>query len=57
MCIEFEANVPFTTIDADYVMDGKFLVLPLNGKGKCNMTLSKFNYLDRRHSVLFQFLQ
>ena len=41
-CIEFEANVPFTTIDADYVMDGKFLVLPLKGKGKCNMNLSKF---------------
>jgi hypothetical protein len=40
--IEFQANVPFTTIDADYIMDGKFLVLPMKGKGKCNMTLSKF---------------
>jgi hypothetical protein len=43
--IEFDANVPFTTIDADYIMDGKFLVLPLNGKGKCSMNLSKFRVL------------
>jgi hypothetical protein len=44
-CIELEANVPFTTIDADYIMDGKFLVLPMKGKGKCNMNLSKFGVL------------
>jgi hypothetical protein len=42
MYLEFQAKVPLTTVDADYVMDGKFLVLPIKGKGKCNMNLSKF---------------
>ncbi|GFG40539.1 hypothetical protein Cfor_02403 [Coptotermes formosanus] len=41
--IGFDANVPFTTIDADYIMDGKFLVLPLKGKGKCSMNLTDYD--------------
>lgn len=40
--LEFQAEVPLTRIVADYVMQGKFLVLPIRGKGKCNMNFSKF---------------
>jgi hypothetical protein len=40
--LEFQAKVSPTRIVADYVMQGKFLILPIKGEGKCNMNLSKF---------------
>ena len=32
-------------LDGNYDMDGKFLLLPLKGKGKTQMQLSKFDLL------------
>jgi hypothetical protein len=39
--LEADAFVPKTTMEADYVMDGRFLVLPVKGKGKCKFDFSK----------------
>jgi hypothetical protein len=32
---------PFMRFDADYEMEGRVLVLPLNGKGDCVLNFSK----------------
>lgn len=41
--IEVDAFLKFSKLEADYVMSGQFLVLPLKGKGKCKMEFSKYN--------------
>jgi hypothetical protein len=46
--LEMQAKVPQTRIVADYVMQGKFLVLPIKGNGKCNMNLSKFLFKNNQ---------
>jgi hypothetical protein len=40
-----EADILLKTaiLDADYVMNGKFLVLPLKGNGKCKLEFSKYS--------------
>lgn len=35
------ARVPRIIIDAQYIVDGKVLVLPITGKGSANLTLGK----------------
>lgn len=35
--LEADGFISETTMEADYVMDGRFLVLPLKGKGKCKL--------------------
>jgi hypothetical protein len=40
--IEADTFVKFSVLEADYVMNGKFLVLPLKGNGKCKMEFSKY---------------
>jgi hypothetical protein len=39
--LEADGFMPEASLEADYVMDGRFLVLPLNGKGKCKIDFSK----------------
>jgi len=39
--LEADGFMPAATLEADYVMDGRFLVLPLRGKGKCKIDFSK----------------
>lgn len=40
---EVDALTPYLRLEGDYEMDGKVLLLPIKGKGKCNITLGK-NY-------------
>jgi hypothetical protein len=39
--IEADIFLPVGSWNADYVMDGQFLVLPVKGKGKCKFDWSK----------------
>jgi len=39
--LEADGIIPEASLEADYVMDGRFLVLPLRGKGKCKIDFSK----------------
>jgi hypothetical protein len=39
--IEADGIVPESSLEADYVMDGRFLVLPVQGRGKCKIDFSK----------------
>ncbi|XP_069702792.1 protein takeout-like [Periplaneta americana] len=48
--LEFEASVPETHIDADYTMNGRFLVLPMNGEGKCSLNLTQYNTTVKLHA-------
>lgn len=36
------ATVPSVVIDSNYDMNGKLLVLPINGQGKANITIGKY---------------
>ncbi|XP_066999781.2 protein takeout [Anabrus simplex] len=36
--LEFGGFAPYVRLEADYEMDGKILVLPVTGKGRCNIT-------------------
>ncbi|PSN54007.1 hypothetical protein C0J52_10169 [Blattella germanica] len=38
--MEMRADIPYVKIEGDYTMNGKFLVLPMKGEGKCNMSMS-----------------
>nr|ABP51960.1 takeout/JHBP-like protein [Diploptera punctata] len=50
---DVEVFLPSLNLVGDYDMDGKFLLLPLKGKGKCNLTLSKFkaNFLLKARDI------
>ena len=37
--------LPFAYLEADYVMDGRFLVLPIKGKGRCRFDFSKYVFI------------
>ncbi|KAL1502075.1 hypothetical protein ABEB36_007274 [Hypothenemus hampei] len=37
---EMEIHSPQTRMEADYVLSGQLLVFPINGNGKCNVTLT-----------------
>uniref|UniRef100_A0A0U4MTW2 Putative odorant-binding protein n=1 Tax=Reticulitermes speratus TaxID=60591 RepID=A0A0U4MTW2_9NEOP len=41
--LEADAFVPKTVMEADYVMDGRFLVLPVKGNGKCKFDFTGMN--------------
>lgn len=50
--IEADVFLRSAILDADYVMNGQFLVLPLKGNGKCRMDFSKYSsFLDTRLST------
>jgi hypothetical protein len=40
--IETESFLKNAVLESDYVMNGKFLVLPIKGNGKCRMEFSKY---------------
>jgi hypothetical protein len=39
--IKVESLTPDFKIDADYVLDGQLLLLPIRGTGKCTITLGE----------------
>ena len=39
--LEADVLIPLGSLEADYIMDGQFLVLPVKGKGKCKFDCSK----------------
>ena len=39
--LDGETVTPTLWFESDYVMEGQILVIPVTGKGKCNITLSK----------------
>lgn len=39
--LRFILNIPNLNVQAEYVMSGQLLVLPLSGKGPANVTASK----------------
>lgn len=41
--IETDAFLRFLTLEADYVMNGQFLVLPIKGNGRCKMEFTGLN--------------
>jgi hypothetical protein len=42
LVIDAEAFVKSAALEADYVMKGQFLVLPIKGNGKCKMEFGKY---------------
>jgi hypothetical protein len=42
---DLQVLLPKMEITGDYEIDGKFLLLPLRGKGKFKMSLSKYSCL------------
>lgn len=45
--IIFNSNSPQIIIAGNYKINGKILVLPVYGQGKCNITFSKYNDMSR----------
>ena len=43
--IVFEGVLPSAYLEADYEMDGRFLVLPIKGKGRCRFDFSKYVFI------------
>ncbi|XP_069702793.1 protein takeout-like [Periplaneta americana] len=41
--ISADGVLPFATLESDYEMDGRFLVLPIKGKGKSKLTFTGMN--------------
>lgn len=42
--MKFQGKISVSTpvnLQGDYKMDGKILILPITGEGKCNLTLGK----------------
>lgn len=39
--IEFHGTIPILTISGNYKMKGQILVLPIQGNGKCNITIGE----------------
>lgn len=47
----FNPQVDFT---ADYKLDGKILLIPLRGEGRCNISMRKYyNIFSQLHSILY----
>lgn len=44
--VELRFKYPSMRIEGPYKIDGRFLVLPVQGSGLANMTFCKFFYLD-----------
>lgn len=42
--IDITLKIPSTTLIGDYKLDGQVLILPIQGLGKCNLTLGNFNF-------------
>lgn len=55
--MQFNYIYPALSIQGPYKLDGKVLVLPVQGDGIANMTFCKLSFPTRRHLLSHRFLQ
>lgn len=52
--VKLEGKIEKFSINGDYTMTGKILVLPINGEGRCNVTMIDVDFLSDARGDYFQ---